>query len=499
MTAFILVSDLYTGGWVWEEVAAGLRRAGAEAHPVTLTGMGERRAEAGPDTDLHTHVEDVLRVLDGVEAQQVVLVGNGYGIAPLLGAADRRPGRVCRLVHLDAGLHRSGQAALALVTDPAVRAQLQEAGGRDRWLTPPPEGGWHRCGSTHGVPAGALADLARRAAPQPARTLTQPLHLSAATASLPTTGVLCTASGTDLALLETVVRTGDPALRVLTEERVRFLELDAGHWPMLSCPDAVTDALLRAAAAQGTRLTGASDAPSPAARTFLLDPPACPRERAGRIDLYLPEAEGPHPAVVLVHGGPVAADADPTPRDWPTFIGYGRLLASRGVIGVTLDHRLHSLTDFPRAAQDVAEAVARVRADPRVDADHVGLWFFSGGGLLAAPWLAAPEPWLRCLALTYPVLAPLPDWGLDPAGLSAARALPGAGALPLVLTRVERESPAIAATVAEFTAAATDCGSHLEVIDVPGARHAFETRDHTPHTRTAVHHALDAVTARLTR
>lgn len=45
MTAFILVSDAHTGGWVWREVAAGLRESGAEAHPVTLTGMD---GEAAP-------------------------------------------------------------------------------------------------------------------------------------------------------------------------------------------------------------------------------------------------------------------------------------------------------------------------------------------------------------------------------------------------------------------------------------------------------------------
>ncbi len=499
MTAFILVSDLYTGGWVWEEVAVRLRGSGAEAHPVTLTGMAERRREAGPLTDLHTHVADVLRVLDGVGTDDVVLVGNGYGIVPLLGAADRRPGRVSRVVHLDAGLHRSGEAALALVTDPAVRERLGDAAEGDWRLPPPPEGAWQRCGSVHGVTAEDLADLARRAAPQPVRTLTQPLHISDDTASLPTTGVLCTASGTDVAMLEGLVRTGDPRLKVLTEERVRFLELDAGHWPMLSCPGAVTDALLRAAAGRGHRITAGEDEPSPGERTFLLDPPAYPRERRGPVDLYLPEAEGPRPAVVLVHGGPVPAGVEPTPRDWPAFTGYGRLLASRGVVGVTAGHRLHALTDFPRAAQDVAEAVALVRSDPRVDAERVALWFFSAGGLLAARWLAAPEPWLRCVALTYPVLEPLPNWGLDPAGLSAVCAIRGAGALPVVLTRVERESPAIAATVAEFAAAAAERGADLEPIDVPGARHGFETLDHAPQTRAAVHRAVEEVLARLER
>ena len=386
-----------------------------------------------------------------------------------------------------------------MVSDPAVHARLRDESASVTDLAPPPAGRWQRCGSVHGVPATALAELARRAAPQPVSTLTTPLHLTGAAANLPVTGVLCTGSGADIATLEALVRMGEGQFAVLTEERVRLLELDAGHWPMLSCPHALAEVLLRAAAGEGARLHVQAAQAAPHVEPFLLDPPVCRRERAGRIDLHLPAADGPRPAVLLVHGGPVSADARPTPRDWPAFTGYARLLASRGAVGATLDHRLHALTDFPAAADDVADAVARLRADPRVDAGRVALWCFSSGGLLAATWLAAPPPWLRCVALTYPVLAPLPNWGLDPAGLSAADAVHGTGGVPVVLTRVERERPAIAATVAQFAAAAANCGADLELIDVPGAGHGFETLDHTPHTRAAVHSAADAVLDRLYR
>jgi hypothetical protein len=81
---------------------------------------------------------------------------------------------------------------------------------------------------------------------------------------------------------------------------------------------------------------------------------------------------------VFVHGGPVPAGATPTPRDWPAFVGYGRHAASQGAVGVTVDHRLDSLADYPRAAGDVAAAVEVARADPRVDSERVALWFFSG-------------------------------------------------------------------------------------------------------------------------
>jgi dienelactone hydrolase len=164
---------------------------------------------------------------------------------------------------------------------------------------------------------------------------------------------------------------------------------------------------------------------------------------------------------------------------------------------VTLDHRLHGLGDYPRAAGDLAEAIETTRADPRVDAQRVALWFFSGGGLLSADWLAAPPAWLRCLAATYPVLAPLPKWRDVDARFRPATAVAAAGRLPIVLTRPELERPEIAATVAEFLVAAGESRAAVEVIDVPGAHHGFETTDHTEPARQAVRSAVQSVLAHL--
>lgn len=232
-------------------------------------------------------------------------------------------------------------------------------------------------------------------------------------------------------------------------------------------------------------------------RPFVLETKACPRERLGPIDLYLPAAPGPRPAVIFVHGGPVPAALRPTPRDWPVFVGYGQAIAARGAIGVTLDHRLHSLRDFEIAATDLAGAIEQVRADPRVDPGRLALWFFSGGGLLLADWLRDPPAWLRCVAATYPMLAAMPSAGVD-ARFRPVPALAGCGDLPVVLTRVGLERPSIAAAVTEFLAAAAECGTRLELIDVPGGHHGFDTLDHTDESRRAVEQALDIVLRCLT-
>ncbi|WP_078901682.1 alpha/beta fold hydrolase [Actinacidiphila yeochonensis] len=138
MTAFILVAGAHTGGWIWREVAARLREAGDRVHPVTLTGMGGRSAAAGPGTDLEAHIGELLELIDRTDAAEVVLVGHCYGVYPVLGAADRRPGRIARIVLLDTGMPQHGDRALALVPDPTLRDRLAQRAEADEdgWRVP---------------------------------------------------------------------------------------------------------------------------------------------------------------------------------------------------------------------------------------------------------------------------------------------------------------------------------------------------------------------------
>jgi acetyl esterase/lipase len=229
---------------------------------------------------------------------------------------------------------------------------------------------------------------------------------------------------------------------------------------------------------------------------FVLPVETRPAERRGTVDLYLPDATQPQPAIVFVHGGPLPEPVRPRPRDWPVYQAYGSMAAAAGLVGVTVDHRLYSPAAYPLAADDVAAAVELARADPRVDADRVAIWFFSGGGLLLADWLRTPPAWLRCVAASYPLLGRRPGWPVDPR-FNPAEAVAGAGSLPIVLTRVGRERPPLAAMVEVFVTAARGCGAGLEIIDVPNGQHSFDVLDHTDESRKAVERAFDAVVAAL--
>ncbi|GAB1640915.1 alpha/beta hydrolase family protein [Krasilnikovia sp. MM14-A1259] len=213
-------------------------------------------------------------------------------------------------------------------------------------------------------------------------------------------------------------------------------------------------------------------------------------ERHGAVDLYLPDTAQPRPAVLFIHGGPIGPEISPSPRHWPIFQAYASLAASRGLVGATVDHRLHAVTDYAQAADDIAAAVEQLRADPRVDADRVALWFFSGGSPIMADWLRTTPSWLRCLATTYGILSCPPEYGTR---FNPADAVAQAGDLPIVMTRVGREIPELAETQATFVAAAEACGARLDIVDVPNGRHSFEILDDTDESREAIERAFDLV------
>jgi hypothetical protein len=234
------------------------------------------------------------------------------------------------------------------------------------------------------------------------------------------------------------------------------------------------------------------NAPPAYLNPFVLPVPEVMVERSD-IDLYVPAAEDPVPVVILIHGGPVSEDAVP-PRDWPVFVGYGSLLAAGRVMAVMLDHPLFSGADYANSADTIIDVINRVRRDPRIDPDRVGLWFFSGGGLLLADWLREPPPWLRSLAATYPLLATPPEWGID----ARFRPVEAAGAYtgPLVLTRVGQERPDLNAAVSDFLSALNPKAA-LTLIEVPHGHHGFDHLDDTDESRDAVRRSVSAVISSL--
>ncbi|MFF0265060.1 nuclear transport factor 2 family protein [Kribbella sp. NPDC004536] len=215
-------------------------------------------------------------------------------------------------------------------------------------------------------------------------------------------------------------------------------------------------------------------------------------DRLGEIDLYRPPGTARGGAILFVHGGPGPEGLEVMPRDWPVYKGYATAAARRGLVAAVVDHSLiHGLDRLVVAADEVEAAVAVLRSDPRVDPDRVGLWFFSGAGLLAGEWLDSRPDWLRFVALTYPLLVTPP--GVDDL-VTAAEVIGKHKDLPVLLTRAGLEREELAGPVAEFVSAG---GAALDIIDVPKGHHGFDMLDHTEESRAAVTKALDWAIAHL--
>jgi dienelactone hydrolase len=218
--------------------------------------------------------------------------------------------------------------------------------------------------------------------------------------------------------------------------------------------------------------------------TRLIEPVDC-----GDFDLYLPGRGGRPPVVLLVHG--LFQQPPPvSPRRWPFFRAYASQLAHRGMAAVMFDHDLTGGARYPEAAATLDRVLSAVRASSEVDGGEVAVWFFSGGGPLAFPLLAASHDWLRCIALTYPLLPTedIPGWP------SLSDALRGLGDTPVVLTLVEHEFPAFVGGQQALLEARP---TRLTTIDVPGAQHGFDTGPDTEHGRAAVLQALTTVAGHL--
>ena len=171
MANIVLVHGAFHGGWCWREVARPLRRAGHEVFCPTLTGLGDRAHLLSADIDLDTHIEDIVRVVECEELEDVILLAHSYGGLPVTGAAERLLGRLRGLVYLDAFTPSSGESGME------IRGRVPGAvpltpGPDGISLAPPPA-------KVFGVAdKAAAAWLQRRMTPQPLACMTQPIRLA---------------------------------------------------------------------------------------------------------------------------------------------------------------------------------------------------------------------------------------------------------------------------------------------------------------------------------
>lgn len=211
---YVIVHGAWGGGWAFQEVERMLRAAGHTVYRPTLTGQGERSHLAGlltTNIDLNLHITDVVNAIEWEKLQDVVLVGHSYGGMVVTGVADRVPGRIKRLIYLDAIVPEDGENA------------NQAIGNLSRETT-----------NTFIIPFWIKGnEPVPHDVPHPARTFTQPISLKHQDVArkLPTTYILTVDPGSE--------PQKDPFFRCYERAKARgwtTLTMTADHNPQWSKP-----------------------------------------------------------------------------------------------------------------------------------------------------------------------------------------------------------------------------------------------------------------------
>jgi pimeloyl-ACP methyl ester carboxylesterase len=221
---FVLVPGAWLGAWAWRRVAPLLERGGNAVYPLTLTSMGDRAHLATPQVGMETAIQDVINAITYEGLENVVLVGHSFAGKVVAGVADRIPERIGTLLFVDA--YR-----------PAKVLTPQGDFSGEGW--PTVDGGW-RIPLTEEILGQIGKDvqgadrewMMSKVTPWPVKFAGDPVTLSGKWDSVKKAYILCTGGGDDV---EAILKEGlDGPFRVL----------DTGHWPMVTKPAELAQAML---------------------------------------------------------------------------------------------------------------------------------------------------------------------------------------------------------------------------------------------------------------
>jgi pimeloyl-ACP methyl ester carboxylesterase len=218
MTHFVLVAGARLGASAWDEVAAELRAAGHQPHPLTLSGLAEKR---GVPAGQQTHVRDIVDEVERLDLREVVLVGHSYAGVPVGQAAERMGDRLARVVFVDSSVPVDGESFLSGWPSDRVREQIAEN-----------DGFWPLVGADHfadqGLTDEQIARIIDRSSPHPGATLSEPAVLARPLSEIPATYIQC--------LLDDDEEPMPVVAELLKSEHWELVEMNTGHWPMFSQP-----------------------------------------------------------------------------------------------------------------------------------------------------------------------------------------------------------------------------------------------------------------------
>jgi pimeloyl-ACP methyl ester carboxylesterase len=230
MATYVLVHGAYQGAWIWKPVAMRLRAAGHVVHAVTLDGCAERRHALRPGITVGTHAREVADLLFYEDLRDVVLTGTSSGGMVVQKAAELARERIGRLAFVDALALLPGER----VDDIVKRATPNETTA----VATGPTRADAESRLFRDLDASTRAWALARITPHPIAALEAPMELTTFWGQRwRATVVRCR-----LAVNPPETHQRRTAERLQAE----WHELDTGHYPMLSEPDALTALLTRA-------------------------------------------------------------------------------------------------------------------------------------------------------------------------------------------------------------------------------------------------------------
>jgi len=230
-------------------------------------------------------------------------------------------------------------------------------------------------------------------------------------------------------------------------------------------------------------------------------------QTALKLDAYFPAGAAQAPAVVLVSGGGVEG-APRDFRDAGVYQSYGRLLAASGFVAISYSKRYaRGPAGTTNGAEDTRDLIVYLRehaAELHLDKERIGLWAFSAGGLMLAPFLYEPPAYVRALACFYCVSDVTQDsWagvpGITPeqveraaAMFSSANQIHGAEhiLIPLFVGRAGLDSPGLNRTIDRLVQEALSKNMSIEVWNHPAGRHGFDILDDNARSREIIARAI---------
>jgi pimeloyl-ACP methyl ester carboxylesterase len=242
MSHLLLIHGAWGGAWEFNNTLERLRKLGHQASAIDLPGHGQNAA-AISEVTMDAYVQAVVDAADAIEGP-IVLVGHSLAGAVVSQVAERIPRKIERLVYVAAILPKNGDTPLGLMqsdVDCELLAQLKFSDDAS-YVTVPEQ-------AVKTVLLHDVADPKQIAALLPHFAMHQATEPFGYEANL-----------TDSAfgsVPKTYIRTSidkvlSPTLQgeMLKNWKVeQVLTLASGHFPLISIPEALTDALHEAATA----------------------------------------------------------------------------------------------------------------------------------------------------------------------------------------------------------------------------------------------------------